>query len=565
MPNIFLGRNAESRFAFKSHAPDAPEFDVVKFEGREAISSLFWFDLTLVARTADVDLSALTHHAATFAMRTATGLQYTPYHGIVSQAQQLGQVDRDYFYRVVVVPKLHTLTLSCINEIYLSEDSIPDVISNLLRNNNFSNSDFKVALKNPSDYRKHSFVCQYQETHFAFISRWMEKEGLYYYFDHEPDPSILALARLDGNDSAQLVMTDYKQSHSNNTLSLKYIPPENVQTARLDQSITSFIWQRQQVSKKVIVQDYNFRKAAIADDLKADETVSDGRTGEIMFFGDNLRTKSEASRLAKVRAEQLDCEAEKFFGEAPAIGIRSGYFIEVSNHYRNDCNDRYLVTEIEHRGSQIGVVLSGKNTQYTKGETGSIYHAKFQAIRASQQFRAKPVTPRPSIAGFLSGIVDSEGLGQSAELNEYGQYKVQMLYDLSDKRASKGSAWIRMASPYAGDGHGMHFPLLKGTEVVVGFNGGDPDQPIILGAVTNSENKNVVVDSNAQQNGMKSVAGNIISMNDSIGNTNIVLHSPQGNSYMILGQFPSLVSSPPNSPKMPDLEALSGMASIMGL
>jgi uncharacterized protein involved in type VI secretion and phage assembly len=52
MPNIFLGRNAESRFAFKSHAPDAPEFDVVKFEGREAISSLFWFDLTLVARTA---------------------------------------------------------------------------------------------------------------------------------------------------------------------------------------------------------------------------------------------------------------------------------------------------------------------------------------------------------------------------------------------------------------------------------------------------------------------------------------------------------------------------------
>jgi len=565
MPNIFLGRNAESRFAFKSHASGAPEFDVVKFEGHEAISSLFWFDLTLVASTADVDLSALTNHAATFAMRTATGSQYTPYHGIVSQAQQLGQVDNHYFYRVMVVPKLHTLTLSRVNEIYLNEDSIPDVISDLLRNNNFSNSDFKVALKNSSDYRKHSFVCQYQETHFAFISRWMEKEGLYYYFDHEPDPGLLALVGLDGNDSAQLVMTDYKQSHSNNTLSLKYVPPENVQTARLDQSITSFIWQRQQVSKKVIVQDYNFRKAAMADDLKADETVSDGRTGELMFFGDNLRTKSEASRLAKVRAEQLDCEAEKFLGEAPAVGIRSGYFIELSNHYRNDCNDRYLVTEIEHRGSQIGVVLSGKNTQYAKGETGSIYHAKFQAIRASQQFRAKPVTPRPSIAGFLSGIVDSEGLGQSAELNEYGQYKVQMQYDLSSKRASKGSAWIRMASPYAGDGHGMHFPLLKGTEVVVGFNGGDPDQPVILGAVTNSENKNVVVDSNSQNNGIKSVSGNIISMNDGLGSNNIVLHSPQGGSYMILGQFPTIASAAPKLPDPLDVEALSDVASLMGI
>jgi len=565
MLNIFLGRNAESRFAFKSHAPDTPQFDVVKFEGREAISSLFWFDLTLVASTADVDLSALTNHAATFAMRTATGFQYTPYHGIVSQAQQLGQVDNHYFYRVMVVPKLHTLTLSRINEIYLNEDSIPDVISALLRDNNFSNADFKIALKNPFDYRKHSFVCQYQETHFSFISRWMEKEGLYYYFDHEPDPGLLALVGLSGNDSAQLVVTDYKQSHSNNTLSLKYIPPENVQTARLDQSITSFIWQRQQVSKKVIVQDYNFRKAAMADDLKAEESVSDGRTGEVMFFGDNLRTKSEASRLAKVRAEQLDCEAEKFYGEAPAIGIRSGYFIEVSNHYSDDCNDRFLVTEIEHRGSQIGVVLSGKNTRYAEGETGSIYQAKFQAIRASQQFRARPVTPRPSIAGFLSGIVDGEGLGQSAELNEYGQYKVQMMYDLSGKRANKGSTWVRMASPYVGDGHGMHFPLLKGTEVLIGFNGGDPDQPVILGAITNSENKNIVVDNNSQQNGMKSVAGNIFSMNDGPGSTNIVLHSPKGDSYMILGQFPSLVGSPPDLPKMPDLEALSDMASMMGL
>jgi hypothetical protein len=74
-----------------------------------------------------------------------------------------------------------------------------------------------------------------------------------------------------------------------------------------------------------------------------------------------------------------------------------------------------------------------------------------------------------------------------------------------------------------------------------------------------------VVDSNAQQNGMKSVAGNIISMNDSIGNTNIVLHSPLGNAYMILGQFPSRVGSSSNVPKAPDHEALSDTASKMGL
>lgn len=565
MLNIFLGRNDESRFGFKSQAPGAPQFDVVKFSGHEAISSLFRFELILVASTPDVDLDAMISHPATFAMRASNGFHYTPYHGIVAEAEQLGQVDDYYFYKFVLVPKLWQLTLSRLNEIYLSEKNIPDLIADLLRNNNFSNADFKVALKNAFDYRKRSFVCQYQETHFDFISRWMEKEGLYYYFDHEPDQSLLALVGLGGNASAQMVMTDYKQAHSGKTLSLRYTPPENVQTANRDQSITSFAWKRQQVSKKVIVQDYNYRKAALADGLKSDESVPGGRVGEVMFFGDNLRDTSEAARLARVRAEQLACDAEQFHGDAPAVGLRSGYFFELSNHYRRDCNGKFLVTAIEHSGSQIGVVLSGQTTQYADGEVGTVYQAKFSAIRADKQFRAKPVTPRPVVAGFLSGIVDSEGFGQSAELNEYGQYKIQLLHDLSDKRASKGSAWIRMASPYAGDGHGMHFPLLKGTEVIVGFAGGDPDQPVILGAVTNSENKNVVVDSNSQQNGMKSVAGNIISMNDGPGQTNIVLHSPQGNAYMIMGQFPTIAGSVPQLPEPPDFEALAEMASALGL
>lgn len=444
-----------------------------------------------------------------------------------------------------VVPKLWTLTLSRINEIYLNENSIPDLISDLLRDNDFNNADFKVALLNPLDYRKRSFVCQYQETHFDFVSRWLEKEGLYYYFDHEPDDSLLAVAGLGGGDSAQAVFTDYKEAHSNEALPLKYVPPENVQTARLDQAVTAFVWKRQQVTKKVIVQDYNYRKAAMAGDLKADQSVSSGRAGAVMFFGDNLRAKSEASRLAKVRTEQLACEAETFYGESPAIGMRSGYYMALSGHYRQDCNDRFLVTEIEHHGSQVGVVLSGQTTQYAAGETGTTYQAKFQAIRSSQQYRAKPLTPRPTVAGFLSGTIDSEGSGSSAEIDEYGQYKVQMLYDLSDKRVNKGSAWIRLALPYTGDGHGMHFPLLKGTEVVVGFNDGDPDQPVILGAVTNSENKNVVVDSNSQNNGIKSTSGNMIVMNDSTLGRSITLHSPSGSAYFTLGAFPSVANSSP--------------------
>lgn len=557
MADIFEGSGAELRFAFQSRAPRAPRFEVVKFEGREAISSLYRFEITLVSSSTDANLAELISYPATLAIRTATGQAYTPYHGMVSQAEQLGQVDDYVFYRVVLVPRLAGLALTRINEVYLGERSIPELIGDVLRDSGLGNADVRQSLRNPFAYRSRSFVCQYQETHLDFISRWMEKEGLYYFFDHEPRGGLPFFELFEHE---QMVITDHAQAHPDQAIELAYVPPENVQTVRLEQAVSSFVWRRRQVPQKVIVQDYNYRKAALADGLRAENSVGRGANGQVMYFGDNLRETGEAERLARVRAQQLECEAETFIGEATAVGIRSGYFLELSRHYRDECNGRFLVTEVEHRGSQVGVVLAGQTTRYAAGETGTTYQARFSAQRANQQFRAQAVTPRPQVAGFLSGLIDSEGFGQSAELDSYGQYKVQMLFDLSGKRASKGSAWVRMASPYAGDGHGMHFPLLKGTEVVIGFAGGDPDQPIILGAVTNSENRNVVVDGNALENRMRSASGNAIVMVDDPMASHMTFHTPSTGDFKYMGQLP--VTAPPEPSSPPDVGELASMLGI---
>jgi type VI secretion system secreted protein VgrG len=81
----------------------------------------------------------------------------------------------------------------------------------------------------------------------------------------------------------------------------------------------------------------------------------------------------------------------------------------------------------------------------------------------------------------------------------------------------------------------MHFPLLKGTEVLLGFMSGDPDQPVILGAVTNSENPNVVSDQNATFNGFVTAGANVISANDQAGNESMLIHSPQGGTSILIG------------------------------
>ena len=207
----------------------------------------------------------------------------------------------------------------------------------------------------------------------------------------------------------------------------------------------------------------------------------------------------------------------------------------LSHHYRNDFNGRYLVTEIHHRGSQAGVLLAGLNTPFASGERGTNYSNDFVAVPAATQFRAELVTPKPRIAGTLNASVDSEGSGLYAELDEFGQYKIQLPFDLTDKDPNKGSAWVRMATPYSGSDHGMHFPLHKNAEVLLSFVDGDPDQPVIIGAVPNSENRSVVNNTNPAINQILTKSGNQLRMNDTKGSPGIVLFSPSAKGTIIIG------------------------------
>src|SRR5690606_1533140 len=138
---------------------------------------------------------------------------------------------------------------------------------------------------------------------------------------------------------------------------------------------------------------------------------------------------NDVRRLATVRAQELACQGTVYQGTAPAIGVRSGFFLEVSHHFREEFNGRYWVTSVTHQGSQAGVVLAGRNTVYNREEQGAVYECRFTALDGTQQFRAERITPKPIVHGVLNAIIDSEGEGEHAELNEYGQYKVQLMYD----------------------------------------------------------------------------------------------------------------------------------------
>jgi type VI secretion system secreted protein VgrG len=135
----------------------------------------------------------------------------------------------------------------------------------------------------------------------------------------------------------------------------------------------------------------------------------------------------------------------------------------------------------------------------------------------------------------MNATIDAEGPSDYAELDEFGRYKVQLPFDNSDKNAGKGSARIRMASPYAGSDHGMNFPLHKDAEVLLSFINGNPDEPVITGAVPNSENPSLVNYNNPYESKITTAGGNRIHMGDKKGKEFLRLYTPFNKSSISLG------------------------------
>lgn len=509
---------ADRRFSFVSEAYSDNPFEVVSLDGHEAISRLFQFDLVLVSDNAAIDFSAMLNRPACLRIHAADGSGDAPYHGILSAFEQLHRAGGYVFYRAVLAPRLSRLALFRVSDVYLDEQTIPAIIEGVLHGSRVSRADYAMTLTGA--YRQRSFVCQYEETNLDFISRWMEKEGIHYYFDHD-----------NGHD--RLMVIDRREALPMQAMRSAYRPVDELDAGIAPDSVQSFIHRRKPLPHRVLLQEYNYRKADL--ELLAEAVVDADGVGDFMIYGENFRDQEEGRRYAALRAEELVCAAHLYCGESTVAGLRSGRFMELAGHYRDDFNARYLVTEVQHSGSQAGALLAGIRSPFSEEGKSTFYRNSFQAIPEMMQFRAARFTPRPKVAGTMSARIDSEGEGDHAEMDEFGQYKVQLPFDRPGKAANRGSARVRMASPYSGSDHGMHFPLYKGAEVLLSFTDGDPDQPVIMGSVPNSSNPSLVSNANAAANGISTKGGNQLYMGDAKGKEVMWLHSPFHNSSIGIG------------------------------
>jgi type VI secretion system secreted protein VgrG len=504
------------KFSFTSDAVSPDTFGVVKFEGTEGISKCYTFEITVVSDNLELDLQGVIENPAKLTFHRDEG-DDAVYHGILLSFEQLHETNKLAFYRAHLVPRLAWLSFTQHNQVFLNK-SVPEIIEGCLKDGGLTGADFEMRLQ--GSYDPVEYVCQYGESHLSFVSRWCEREGIYYFFEQS-------------DAGEKVVFTDTRISHTpySSGDTITYSPVSGLEAAHEKEIVKSFHCRMNLTPKNVLLKDYNYRKPSLNVSGNADVDAK-GR-GQVYSFGDHIRTPEEGDRIAKIKAEGLLCRKEVFHGEGSVPYMMPGYTFTLKDHYRGSFNQSYLVTDVGHEGNQTGYLLAGITTKTE--DRGVFYRNSFSSIVADIQFRPEAITPKPRISGTLTAKIDAEGSGEYAEIDPQGRYKVILPFDISGLKDGKASAPLRMAQSYAGSNHGMHFPLHKGTEVLLTFIDGDPDRPIIQSAIPNPENPSPVNVNNQTMAAITTAGGNKIHIEDKTGTERILMHSPNQKSFIRIG------------------------------
>jgi type VI secretion system secreted protein VgrG len=461
---------------------------LVGLQGHEGISELFTFQLEFYApKETAVPFDKLLGQAATLRLITANGTRY--FHGILSRLSQGKRDELFTYFRAELVPPLWLLTRKIQSRIF-QHLSIPDIIKHVLPTAN-------VTYEIQGRYHPRDYVVQYNESDFAFFSRLLEEEGMHYYFKQT-------------EAGCQLVVTDVTNKHADlpglNTL----IYEESPGAVRTDARIVEWVKTQEMRSGLYTLWDHCFE--LVGQNLEAHQAVQDsvpaGKVTHKLKVGGNENLEvyrypglyaqrfdgvdkggtpqpadvqhifDDNKRTVKIRMEQETAAALEIRGGGTSPNFIPGFQFTLTRHF--DADGSYLLTKVNHTARLGGNYRSGDNLTLD-------YQNRFLCIPTGVPYRPPLVTPRPIIPGTQTATVVGPA-GQEIFCDKYGRIKVQFHWDRQGKNDANSSCWIRVAQVWAGKGWGAFFWPRIGHEVVVVFEDGDPDQPLIVGSVYNAVN-----------------------------------------------------------------------------
>jgi type VI secretion system secreted protein VgrG len=502
--------------AYTALDPDVLLLETVS--GVESVSRPFHFRLDLLSEKPDIDPEDLLRKAAVIAVDLPDGEERF-IHGIVSRFVQLDKKEELTSYRAEVVPWLWFLSLSKDCKIY-QEKSVVEIAEEVFKEQGYSDFRFKLT----RSYPPREYCVQYRETHLDFVSRLLEEEGLFYFFEHT-------------NDKHTLVITD------TNSAVVPCVGAAKVRMARQsihDEDVVLGLWREHAVHiGRVALNDYDYLQPS-----QGLEAWTDGNGAEESYdYPGKYTTRDEGERYTRLQMEAVEALHHSVKGTSTCRGFLSGSRFELEDHYRSDANQEYMLLQVQHFGT-VGDYRSGS------GATASTeYRNEFFAIPAKVDYRPVAVTAKPAVRGSQTALVVGPS-GEEVYVDKHGRIKVQFYWDRYGQKNENSSCWIRVASPWAGKNWGAVAIPRIGNEVLVHFIEGDPDRPIVVASVYNAEQTPPFALPGAGiQMGMKSRSSkgggghNEITLTDTKGQELVNIHAQHNMNTTVLNDMTTTVKN----------------------
>jgi type VI secretion system secreted protein VgrG len=432
------------------------------FTGWERVSTPYRYTLRVLTGDPNVKMKDLMGKPAVLSLRLDEDKE-RHIHGHISRMKLLESgEDGMAVYEAEMVPWLWFLTLYSNCKIFQNK-SVPDIVEQVFKDRGFT--DYTLNLQ--GSFPPREYCVQYRETDFNFVSRLLEDEGIFYFFEQSESKHTLVLGN---STNAFAACPDMSV--------VRYQPSVG---GRLDEDTIAGIEHEYRVNTgKASLTDYDFEKPDT--DLYATLAgAAEGRgrqEGEYYDSPGLYQSKADGDKYARNRLEEREAQLVTVRGNGNVMAFQCGYKFTLKEHFRDEANQDY---------SLIALQQHGRNTSYSSGpEEPFEYSNSFECIPNSVPFRPPRLARKPVIHGSQTAVVVGKA-GEEIWPDAYGRVIVQFFWDREGHGDEKSSCWIRVAQGWAGKKWGSIYIPRIGQEVVVSFEEGDPDRPLITGSVYNKD------------------------------------------------------------------------------
>ncbi len=464
--NLFIELNGEG----------AADLICIGARVRERFSTIPEMRMEFTVKTTSFDPKSILGERIT--LKTKQDFQWS---GIVVSVEDVGLEKGVDVYAAELRGWLWLATLGEENRIYQKMDAV-EIISDVF--NKMGISDFQSKVAGKPEQRE--YCVQYGESNFAFISRLMEEEGIYYCFDHSGPTEKLILAN-DSSAHADVGEVGFTKSN-------------NQRKVRADAD-TIYEWAEvgKVVSGKVSLWDYDFtqpRTPLLVSSLAAGVGNHSHNKIERYQSGGHYKTADKGEGVfAKNIAEAHAAGFARATGLCNTALVRTGVKFNLKHPERSAVDGSYLVTGATHyirfddqTSGTEKARLNRSVEQISYPTDMALYDTEFEVQPSVVPFKPQKETPWPAVPSLLTAVVTGPS-GDEIHTDMYGRIKVQFPWDRIGKKDDNSTCFVRSVMPWTGNKWGFLAVPRIGMEVIIQFERGNIDRPICTGMVYNGDNK----------------------------------------------------------------------------